>query len=147
MVDTTGALPSGALRALSRAGHHTRDTMEVEQICLFWPETEVALAEVIGERTTGFVFLTKHKYPWFKESGGCPASDEFRKVARSVNVNVYQLPRGHPGGRRTFRAFLFQHGHLSRSPRPLSGTPSLIVSQKQGSRRRCRPFRWICLPK
>lgn len=84
-------------------GWHTywRPKTETPRRCPLWEETSAALSDVIGERTSGLVFLTSFGNPWHSQGPDCPITAEFRKLCIAVGIyrkNVttfYTLRRSH----------------------------------------------------
>jgi integrase len=75
--------------------NYARPKTGVERRAKLWPETVEALQTVIGDRTEGLVFITRHGNPWSLDTRANPISCEFRKLADSVGSQrtFYDLRR------------------------------------------------------
>ena len=71
----------------------------VKRRAKLWPERVEAIREASGERSDGYVFLTKYGKPWFRETNENQVSRAFRdlltKTGQHVNgIGFYCLRRG-----------------------------------------------------
>ncbi len=75
--------------------NHPRPKTGVMRRAHLWPETVEAIASVVGDRTSGLVFITKYGNPWATDARCSPISAEFRKLARSLSISrtFYDLRR------------------------------------------------------
>jgi integrase len=72
---------------LAKGEHRfARPKTEVQRRCILWPETCSALAKIIGDRTSGPMFLTAVGNTWHGKGKASPISHEFRKACRRLGI-------------------------------------------------------------
>jgi integrase len=69
------------IEALEDGWHrHPRPKTGMKRRCPLWPETVKAINAVVGDRTSGLVFVTKYGNPWTTDGRRDPIAYEFRKL-------------------------------------------------------------------
>jgi len=81
-----GTLPIEAVDLENRWHNYWRPKTQIQRRCPLWPETSQALQKVIGERTSGLVFITKYGNPWWVEEKRDPIAFEFRKLTQALGI-------------------------------------------------------------
>jgi integrase len=92
-----GTLPIEAIDLKGGWHNYWRPKTQVARRCPLWPETVKALKAVIGDRTSGLVFVTKYGNPWTHDGRRDPIAFEFRKLMgdkhRKSVTTFYSLRR------------------------------------------------------
>lgn len=81
-----GTLPIDAVDLFSGFHNYWRPKTQYQRRCPLWSETQAALAEVIGERMEGPVFITKYGNPWWTADKRESISAEFKKLTEATGV-------------------------------------------------------------
>lgn len=81
-----GTLPIEALDLDGGWHNYWRPKTQVSRRCSLWLETVKALKAVVGDRTSGLVFITKYGNPWTTDGRRDPIAFEFRKLANELGI-------------------------------------------------------------
>lgn len=82
-----GMLPISALDLKRGWVTFPRPKTSVERRAPLWPETILALREVVGDRTKGLVFVTRLGKSWHKDIADSPITKEFRKLLDKLGLH------------------------------------------------------------